>query len=388
MEISRTDARTVIERYVAGQPPPPRLAAELVVGYENILAQWKDDLTDYVAAGGGLIRIVTAPSGAGKTHLSRALQAHAANAGYLVCQIDAQVYSTDDDLALYSAFCEGLKHPSVVLKDGGESGILSVIQIVAERMTGLQLRKSLRSAHLPIVTLGDTLAGLIDEIRLIQSTKGRRDPFVMNGIAATHGLISGQRVLGTRSLAKVRRAYMHPLLRRLVRTPGKRDARLWLESLLRIVQPLGFKGVLIVLDEHDSLAIKVLDRHIIQLRRILDKLTEGHLPGVFAVYFVLDNFEERVAERHGALQQRILPILEGYVPHRVMSSLEDLRGVENEEFLMRLGHKIYRLIGNGPMPEDVAAECRNFAEDSISLGLTNTRHFVIQYSSYLLDNLL
>jgi len=55
---------------------------------------------------------------------------------------------------------------------------------------------------------------------------------------------------------------------------------------------------------------------------------------------------------------------------------------------MRLGDRIYRLIGNGPMSEEVAAECRNFAEDSISLGLTNTRHFVIQYSSYLLDNLL
>jgi hypothetical protein len=151
---------------------------------------------------------------------------------------------------------------------------------------------------------------------------------------------------------------------------------------------MGFKGVIMVLDEHDSLAAMVLDRHIVQLRRVLDKLTEGHLPGVFAVYFVLDNFVERVAERHGALQQRTVPILEGHVPHRVMSSLDDLRGATTEEFLGRLGERIYHLTGNGAMPLEIRKQCQKFAEDSVCLGITNTRQFVAQFANYLLDHVL
>ena len=390
MEISGADARILIERFAGGQPPPPRLAAEFVVGFEELLDQWKDDLTGYVAAGGSLIRIVSAPSGTGKTHLAHALQARAAKAGYIVCQIDAQAHHTDDDLALYVAFCEGLKPPSVILQDGKENGILSVIQYVAERMTGTDLRAAFRRNRLPIPTFGDTLASLVDEIRRDQpvSVSGRPDPLTQNGIVATVALISGQRVLGTRSLAQVRRVYGHPLLRKLSRTPGKRDARLWLESFLRAVRPMGFKGVIIVLDEHDSLGSMVLDRHIVQLRRVLDKLTEGHLPGVFAVYFVLDNFVDRVAERHGALQQRIYPILEGHVPHRVMSSLDDVRGASTEEFLRRLGESIYHLTGNGAMPREVREQCHKFAEDSASLGLTNTRQYVVRLANYLLDHVL
>ena len=255
-------------------------------------------------------------------------------------------------------------------------------------MTGTELRSAFRQAKLPISSLGDTLAGLSDELRRIQSSHGRNDSFTQNGIAATVSLISGQRVLGTRSLAKVRRSYGHPLLKKLSRTPGKRDARLWLEFFLRAVQPMGFKGVVIILDEHDNPTVKILDRHIVQLRRILDRLTEGHLPGVFAVYFVLDNFEERVTERHAALQQRILPIIDGHIPNRVMSRLEDLRGVDDDEFLQILGEKMYRLLGNGSMPEEVTGKCSIFAKNSILLGLTNTRQFVVQFANYLLDNVL
>jgi hypothetical protein len=386
--ITQAEARIVIERFAGGQPPPPRLASELVVGFEELLDQWDSDLNDYVAAGGGLVRIVSAPPGGGKTHLARVLQARAASAGYLVCQVDAQAQFTDDDLALYSAFCEGLRHPNVVLQDGKENGIYSIIYFVAEHMSGIELRSAFRQSKLPISSLGDALAGLSDELRRIQASHGKTDSFTQNGIAATVSLISGQRVLGTRSLAKVRRAYGHPLLKKISRTPGKRDARLWLESFLRAIQPMGFKGVVIILDEHDSLTAKILDRHIVQLRRILDKLTEGHLPGVFAVYFVLDNFEERVSERHAALQQRILPIIDGHIPNRVMSRLEDLRGIDDDEFLQILGEKMYRLLGNGSMPEGATEICRNFAKNSISLGLTNTRQFVVQFANYLLDNVM
>jgi len=385
---SVSDTRFLIERLAAGQPPPPRLAAKVIVGYDALLTPWGGDLGGYVASGGSLIRIVSAQAGTGKTHLARAVEARAASMGFLVCHIDAQAQHTDDDLSLYAAFCNGLRSPSSVLFDEINSGLVSILEGVAERMGGSELKLALRRAKLPLVVFEDILPGLVDEIRRVNAASGRIDSMVLGGIAVLGTLLSGERVFETRSLPKIRQTYSYPLLRRLSRLPGKRDAKLWLESLLRAIPAMGFKGVLIVLDEHDSLTRKILDQHIVQLRRILDKLTEGHLPGVFAVYFVLDNFSERVSECNAALDQRIKPILEGPVPHRILSSLEDHRGIGDFEFLQMLGEQIYSLVGPLPLTEKIAARVRECAVRNVTLGMVNTRQFVIEISNYLLDTVI
>ena len=387
MPISGIEARRVLARLAAGQPPPPRWAADLLVGYDALLRQWKADLEGYIFGGGSLIRIVAAPVGSGKTHLARALQAHAAGNGFLVCQIDAQVQHTDDDLALYGAFCGGLRHPSTLMSNAEECGLLSVLLRAANQITGSGLRASLRRDKLPIATLGDALASLVDEVRLVSARRGSLDREKWDEIVALVELISGQPVMGTRSLAKIRRYYRSPILRRLSRTPGKRDARLWLESLLLAMRSLGFKGVLVVLDEHDTLTSGVLDRHIVQLRRTLDKLTEGHLPGVFTVYFVLDNFSARVAESHIALEQRLKPLLDGHVPNRLLTQMEEVRDVHDEEFLLTLGDRLFELVGNCPMPADLRQCCRTYAKESIRLGRVDTREFVMRLASEMLNRM-
>ncbi len=380
----KKDAQSILERLVVGQPPPPRLAAEALVGFEAVMGEWKRDLDDYIAGGGSLLRIISGPVGSGKTHLARALQAYAAERGFLVCQVDAQAQHTDDDLALYGAFCTGLTHPKAFLNEEIGTGLLSVLSDVADRMTEVEVHAMLRPVDLPIVGLRDGLTALVSAIRARSSTSpdSYSDTDEVDALAA---LISGQPVDGTRSLAKLRRVYQGPLLRKLPRTPGKRDARLWLESLLRTFRPLGFLGVVLVLDEHDSVTHRVLDRHIVQLRRKLDRLTEGHLPGVFAVYFVLDTFGARVEENHAALGQRIRPLLHGHVPRRVMADLADLRGMDGVEFLQKLGERLYRFLDDGRMPADVEELRDRYAAEYVTLGLTDTRSFVKRFLNELLD---
>jgi hypothetical protein len=387
MSIPDSEVMSILERLTGGQPPPPKWAATLLVGFDRLLEQWKRDLEEYISFGGSLVRIIISPVGTGKTHLSRALLAIAAESDFLVCQIDAQSQRTNDDLALYEAFCSGLKHPSILLNDGEEAGLLPLIVLAAQKLSGTEVRASLRKIKLPIQNLGDVLSPLIDELRLIMARGGKADKETFDGIGALSALISGQSVLGTRSVAKVRKIIEYPLLKKLIRTPGKRDARLWLESLLLAIRALGFKGVVLVLDEHDAITRHTLDLHIVQLRRTLDKLTEGHLPGVFAVYFVLDNFGSLVYENHIALQQRIWPILEGQVPNRLMCELEDIRGIEGEEFLNMVGARMFGLTSDGDMSKDLMTKCRDFAQKSISIGRVDTRSFVMRFANELLDQM-
>ena len=189
MNLKAAEASHVLEALSRGQPPPTRLAAAALVGFEEPMARWTADLAEYVAVGGSLVRIISAPSGAGKTHLARALQAKAAELGFLVCQVDAQAQDTDDDLALYKAVCSGLRAPSAVLNDIDDAGLPGLLADVAIRMTGADAKRALTLARLPIPNLVPILSGLIEE--------RRRGPLSAAPAVLTQ-LISGQPYPGDR----------------------------------------------------------------------------------------------------------------------------------------------------------------------------------------------
>ena len=365
------DARRLLAAFERGLPPPPRLAARCLVGLDTLFQEWKRDLETYVAGGGSLLRVVVAAPGSGKTHLGEALKATAAERGFLVCKIDAQSqHTSEDDLLLYRGFCLGLTVPDQYLGslDVGQ-GLRSVLDQVAERMDGSAVRELLRPVKLPVPALKDTLAALVDASR---SDMFRGD----SGWGALLAVASGEKVRGLTSLSALRARYPSPF-GHLKKLPGKRDARLWLESLLLALRPLGFPGVLLVLDEHDDARKKSLDESIVQLRQQLDRLAEGHLPGVFVLYLVLDDFPDRVKASHPALDQRMSPLIKGNLPSRLMAELSSLRDLEGAGFLEAIAERLHTLIMGAPMPGNLCVETTVLAKKhAAKLGGADTRAFV------------
>ena len=371
--LSAHETKTLLQAFYGGVPPPPRLAEKSLVGLDTLLGEWRKDLAGYVTNGGSLLRIVVAPAGSGKTHLGEALKAEAANRGFLVCQIDAQSQGTNaDDLLLYRAFCGGLRLPAQYL-DGlvEEAGLFGVLRDVATRMTGPEVRAKLKDVKVPVPALKDALANAIDAIQL-----GRLPGPSGPGWQAMIQSIGGEKFARYGSLAKLRLAY-EDAFRGMKRLPGKRDARLWMESMLLALRPLGFPGVLLILDEHDERKTTSLDQSIVQLRQQLDRLAEGNLPGTFVLYLVLEDFPDRVQMNHAALNQRIAPLLEkARLPTRLMTELRHVRDASGAEFLRAVGRRLFELVrGEQPAPE-IDAQLVALATKHTKLKTPDTRSFV------------
>lgn len=385
------DGFRILTGLAQGRPPDVRLARQLMVGFERALGEWRADLDGYVAQGGGLLRIIWAAPGHGKTHLARALEAEAATRGYAVCRVDAAADHADDDLTLYRAFCTGLRCPEDVLEGVEERGLGRVLRRVGlgrdsvPELRGAAARRQIRMAgDVPAPALSEFLPSLLESLRLEGTTGLSRERRLE--LEVVLNLIAGEPVQGTRSLGRLRQQYPGPLIRALRKTPSKRDARLWLETVLRVLPKLGFPGVLWIVDEHDEANRLLLDRHIQQLRRLADRLAEGRLPGVFAVYLVLSDFQHRIGQSHGALDQRLRPILRQPLYRRALSSLEDLRGMTSDEFFSKLGPKIYSLVATPPMPSDLQRLSRESGQAAAQLGGADVRSFVQSVASWILDH--
>jgi bacteriophage exclusion system BrxC/D-like protein len=375
------EAKKVLVRLSAGLPPPARLAPDFLVGHERLLAEWLADLDQYVTLGGSLLRIVVGPTGNGKTHLGEAVKAIAAQRGFLVCQIDAQAQRTSgDDLSLYRAFCQGLTLPAEYLCGGTAQGLLPVIEHIAETLDGKAVRRALAKAALPIPALADALAALVDAVR--DGRIGAGAPAADRGWELMASLLQGEQLLAGPSPCALRARHPAPF-RHLRRAPAKRDARLWLESLLRAFRPLGFPGALMVLDEHDETRKKALDGSIAQLRRQLDRLAEGNLPGAFVLYLVLDDFPERVREGHVALEQRIAPLLDRKLPSRLMTHLRDLRDMDGPAFLEAVAERVHLLVRARPLPASLAGEVHALAAGFDKLSGPDTRGFIQAFSQLI-----
>jgi bacteriophage exclusion system BrxC/D-like protein len=380
--LSEQDRDTLIERLSGGQPPPPRLAAECLVGHGAILAEWTDDLSTYVKAGGSLLRIVVGAPGRGKTHLGEALLARAAEGGFLVCKIDEQAQgTTGEDLALHRAVCQGLTLPEDYL-DGDvaqQSGLAALVRDVSERLTGSQVRAALRPIEMPIPAVKDAIAAAVDAARsgLLGSNP---DP----GWMALLSSLGGERLAGMRSISALRSAFALPFTH-LKRLPGRRDGRLWLESVLISVRPLGYAGVVVVLDEHDDANDSSLRSSIAHLRRQLDRVSEGHLPGTFVLYLALHDLPDRVHREHAALEQRIAPILNSPIRSRLLTDLSELREGEGEEFLIAIATRLHEVALGRGLPRRLVSEVKALATDSLSISGADPRQFVQRFAEKLHD---
>lgn len=375
MPITR-DGEQLLRSIEQGRPPPPRLAAQSLFGMDTLLETWRQDLDDYVSKGGSLVRIVSAPVGSGKTHLGLALKAMAAERGFLVCQVDVQAQSTaNDDLALYQAFCSGLQTPAAFFGDQpGNAGLRGIVDDIVSRFDRDSVRIGLRNARLPVPTVGEVLLDLIGVVRDTDCTGN-------HAVSTAFALLSGVKV--NVPLADLKRKYPGQL-KHFGKRPTGRNARLWQESMMVALRSLGFPGVVMVVDEHDQNSKAKLDASVVQLRREMDRLAEGQLPGAFVLYLTLDDFATRLQD-HEAVRQRVEPILGESTPAQLSIRLESVRDSQGRAFLMHAGERLYRLITGEAMPPEFATRLAALAARHVRIQGCATRDFVKELAQAIDD---
>ena len=371
------EGKLLLSRMQHGLPPQPRYAARVLVGLDRLMAEWTGDLERYVTAGGSLLRIVVAPPGSGKTHLSEALKAVAAERGFLVSVIDVQANRTGgDDLAVYQTFCRGLTSASAFLSgDRDAVGLRSVIENVAERMTASDVQAALADLRLPVSGVREALTDLVGALREGASLSDR-------GWDELVTCLGGQKPRAG-AVPTLRRAYPRQF-RHFRRMATKRDAHLWMESLLLATRGLGFAGTLVVLDEHDDTDRRAIDQSIAQLRTKLDRLAQGGLPGTFVLYLVLEDFPQRVQKAHIALDQRLSALLPS-VSTRMMVDLQTMRELSGAPFLVALAERVHLVAFERPMSAAAHRRVSLMAPKHVSLGGPRVREFVKAYLQQLDD---
>jgi hypothetical protein len=157
---------------------------------------------------------------------------------------------------------------------------------------------------------------------------------------------------------------MGTTLQRPIGKVGKRNAAVWLRSLLALPRQLGFKGLVVLFDEtgadvHVKSAFSSHQQHLANLRNLVDHLATGGTPGCSVVYATTRDLMEIAKEDYLALWQRVARLQDESMfeiaprnPRAIWCRLDELTDPAPDvpEFYLELGEKLLALGKDGGIP--------------------------------------
>lgn len=279
-EVVREALRAAVSAGIATE-----VAAEILdVGSKPwIDAVERDVLSGLATAGAGAIRVVCGPYGSGKTHLLDLIRAAAARRGLLTAAAELSRGHGLADLAtvVQEALCE-LRLGGV----DGPKGLPAILRALGEAGAKPDLLNERRFPH-PSFARGMQLA--LRPRQLSPDARMLLDRY-----------LEGESVRA----ADLTRAGL-----KRIRAPlSRRNAASVLATVAQATSVLG-RGIVLLFDESEqTLAGRHAPRLIAEanvLRRLIDAVSAGDLPGVCCVFGVLADFGDRAAMAYPALGQRL-----------------------------------------------------------------------------------
>jgi len=335
------EARDILRRLAQyGVLDVPEVAARLSTGLDGFVARWERETLPFIAAGGSELRFVEGPYGRGKTHFLQVLETHARRAGFVTARVgtDAKPFAALQDTyrqvaramtasaAGNNAHC-GLAH----LLAGLNAEQLATFQQTARGNPGF---RNLITAYARRVQAGRVDEPVTHDLRaLLMHDTNRRVTF-------------GE-------LFRLDRQLPRPLGRL-----GKRNAAVWLRSLLTLPRQLGFKGLVVLFDETGAdlhlrpEPLRARQQHMANLRNLVDHLATGGIPGCSVVYATTNDFIQMAFEDYPAMWQRVARLEETSPfaepprnPRAVWCRLDELTepSPAESDFFLELGGKLLEL---------------------------------------------
>jgi hypothetical protein len=298
------DAKDALARLAEnGIPADPATTLRLSVGLDDVLGRLERETLPYLAAGGAELRFFVGDYGRGKSHMLQAMGETARLKGFVTAHIQCGPGERpfESFATTYQAIARNITPPS---NTGGRTrGPAAVIQSGLEVVSEAEGRKR--------------LDGVRDSPHL--SRDFRNVVYALGNHLRAH---SGGRELGDRLRAllsgnTVERTTIGDLYRSdpaLPRPLGRlapRTASGWLRSLCALPAQMGFPGLLVLFDEAEqrlslnNMGPRERQRHLANLRNLVDHVAVGGFRSCAIYYAVLDDFVETARLELEALTQRI-----------------------------------------------------------------------------------
>ncbi len=332
----------------------PEIAARLSTGLESFIARWQKETLPFLLSGGAELRFVEGPNGRGKTHFLQTLEVAGLQAGFATARIQcglqnkpfAAMQETYREIAkTMTAPRNGASRPAT-----GIAGILNTIS--AHQLTAYQ------DAPRSNPGFSNLVAAYAKRIQ----SKPHPDPLTDDLRALLHN-DNGRRVLFPDMYLRARREGTN--LHRPIGRVGKRNAGVWLRSLLALPKQLGLNGLIVLFDETGSdlhlrpEPFRARQQHLANLRNLIDHLAVGDIRSCSIIYATTHDFIQLARQEYPAISQRI-ERLESVTPfatrqanpRAVWCRLDELTdpSPSRPQFFVELGEKLIALGREAAIP--------------------------------------
>ena len=351
--------------------PPNDGAAVLRVsaGLHDSLKRIERETLPFIAAGGGEIQFVFGPYGRGKTHFLKALAQWASEHGCVVAYVDCQT-PFESLVETYRAIASGMTPPGTH-RFFATTGITKTIEA---RFTGLDAVE--QRAVIARLKADRALSPDFRNLAVAYCTEavaGGGDEDLADRLEALLASTPTFRV----TLGALYRE--HPQLPRPLGKLARRNAAVWLRSVLSLPQVLGYNGLVVLFDETEA-ALRSLrpwsslsrrqQAHLAHIRTFVDHMATGAFRGCAIYYAVTEEFIDIADRNLGALSQRIervrLPELDGASnPRAVWVNIDELTdpGPQDPRFFADLSDRIIDIgLAAGLHPSDAERAAHSLKE--------------------------
>jgi len=364
----------------------PEVAALLSTGLDGFVSRWERETLPFLAAGGSELRFVEGPNGRGKTHFLQVLETHAQRAGFVTARVGTQ---TKPFAALQDTYRQIALAMTVISPgNNGDAGLDHLLAgLNANQLATFQQAARDNPGYRNLIA---TYA------RRVQA--GQLDQPVTHDLRALLMHDTNRRV----TFGELFRLERH--LPRPLGKLGKRNAAVWLRSLLTLPRQLGFKGLVVLFDETGAdlhlrpEPVRIRQQHMANLRNLADHLATGGISACSVVYATTNDFIQMALEDYPAMWQRVarLEQISTFAepprnPRAVWCRLDELTepSPAKAEFFLTLGGKLLALGCEAGVSEARLASTRKSLpgrSDESSRNITQgaVRQFIKQLATEIL----
>ena len=286
-----------------GTPPDDGAAVlDVSAGLRESLERLELETLPFVAGGGSEIQFVFGPYGRGKTHFLKAVSEWVRQRGFVTAYVDCMDGQSPfmSLIETYRAIAARMTPPETH-EFFGTTGIAQVVEAqftdrdpAGQRalITHLKADKAL-SPDFRNLVLAYCTEGVVDG----------SDEYLADTLKALLAHIPTYRV----TLGTLYRKYPH--LPRPLGKLARRNAAVWLRSLVSLPRALGYRGLLVLFDETETVLLRSRRRrqqaHLAHIRTFVDHMATGAFRGCAIYYAVTEEFIDIADRNLGALSQRI-----------------------------------------------------------------------------------